>query len=204
MSLSIARNNFDEYSTSDKNRLVNTIVYLASKIEFLSKTRLLKLLYLLDERSTSETGIPFLGLKYEAWKNGPVERNLFLTLSEPRNDIKQYVSFSYTNNGTFLKSNIPFDDGDFSDWDISFMDKIIQDLGSKTTGELIQLTHKEDGLWDRKEKEHDLKSFFSSNPYDKSTYYTLNLKDLLNDDYKKQQYDSYLENQKIQRALDAL
>ena len=40
-------------------KIGNTVVYLSQKIPTLKKTKLLKLLYILDEISIKKTGIPF-------------------------------------------------------------------------------------------------------------------------------------------------
>ncbi len=48
----------------------------------MSKTKLLKLLYLLEERSFLLFGTPFLGLDFEVWKLGPVPKEIYGTITE--------------------------------------------------------------------------------------------------------------------------
>ncbi len=60
------------YSQEQTSKIGNTVVYLASNVENSSKTKLLKLLYLLDEISIKTSGIPFLNLQYkdmEVWSS---------------------------------------------------------------------------------------------------------------------------------------
>ena len=61
-----------KFSSEQLEKIGNTVVYLADRIENLSKTKLLKLLYILDEISIKKSGIPMLNLKYKVWKFGPV------------------------------------------------------------------------------------------------------------------------------------
>ena len=69
-------------SESDRNKIGNAVVYLAQHIDNLSKTKLLKLLYLMEEYSVVRFQTPFLGLPYEVWQAGPVAKDIFIDLSE--------------------------------------------------------------------------------------------------------------------------
>ena len=73
-------------SKSQIDKIGNTMVYLSKNIKRLSKTKLLKLLYILDEISIKSSGIPFLNLQYKVWKYGPVSAELFIDLSQ-KNDL---------------------------------------------------------------------------------------------------------------------
>src|SRR5690554_1034689 len=70
----------------------NASIYLANKISFLSKTKLLKLLYILDELSIKRSGIPFANLKYKVWKFGPVSEEIFIDLSSEMNMFSEYLN----------------------------------------------------------------------------------------------------------------
>jgi len=48
------------YSRSDIEKIGNAIIYLAERIPDLSKTKLLKLLYLLEETFAKKYQLPFL------------------------------------------------------------------------------------------------------------------------------------------------
>lgn len=49
------------------DKIGNSIIYFSQKIEDLSKTKVLKLLYILEELSIKKSGIPFFNLKYKLW-----------------------------------------------------------------------------------------------------------------------------------------
>src|SRR4030066_2504197 len=72
----------DKYSSEKREKLANTIIFFAEKIPVLSKTKLLKLLYLLEEEYVKEYNIPFLDIDYEVWQAGPVNREVFIELSD--------------------------------------------------------------------------------------------------------------------------
>ena len=70
---------FSEYT---KQKLGNTIVYIARKKSNLSKTQLLILLYLMEERMALKYHIPFIGIPFEVWQIGPVAKDVFVDLSD--------------------------------------------------------------------------------------------------------------------------
>ncbi len=72
-------------------KIGNTIIYFSQHIDQLSKTKLLKLLYILDEISISRSGIPVLNLKFKAWKFGPVSEDLFIELSSELSFLKDFL-----------------------------------------------------------------------------------------------------------------
>lgn len=70
------------YTVSDKEKLGNVVVYIANHVPDLSKTKLLKLLYFMEEYSVKRFHTPFLGLPFEVWQAGPVVKDVFIDLSE--------------------------------------------------------------------------------------------------------------------------
>jgi uncharacterized phage-associated protein len=56
----------------DREKLINAIIYFAGNTRFCGKTKLFKLLYLLDFHHFRDSGRSVTGLDYHAWKNGPV------------------------------------------------------------------------------------------------------------------------------------
>jgi len=79
----------------------------------LSKTKLLKLLYLLEEFSVKKYHVPFLDLKFEVWQAGPVAKDVFVDLSQDEPVmLKEFVSIDCNNfNGvtaTYIKPKKEF------------------------------------------------------------------------------------------------
>ena len=90
------------YSESEKSKLGNAIVYIAQRVPDLSKTKLLKLLYFMEEYSVRRFQTPFLGLTYEAWQAGPVPKDVFIDLSETPVLLQGYVSRIQEDNKTYI------------------------------------------------------------------------------------------------------
>lgn len=61
----MGRTPYIKLSEEQIDKIGNSIIYFLQKIEDLSKTKVLKLLYILDELSIKKSGIPFFNLKYK-------------------------------------------------------------------------------------------------------------------------------------------
>jgi len=53
------------YTKGEIAKIGNAIIYFAERIKPLPKTKLLKVLYFLEEASVKKWGSPFLGLKFD-------------------------------------------------------------------------------------------------------------------------------------------
>ena len=58
-------------SEATKDKLGNTLIYMAERVADLSKTKALKLLYLMEERMVLKYHVPFLGIPYEYGRQAP-------------------------------------------------------------------------------------------------------------------------------------
>ena len=89
------------YTKGQIDKLGNAIIFLCEKMGPLSKTKLLKLIYLVEESSVKKYGAPFFSLRFDVWKLGPVSRDLYTEItSEPflledyiKRDIKKRKCF---------------------------------------------------------------------------------------------------------------
>ena len=104
-------------------KIGNVLVYLADQINPLSLTKALKLLYMLDETSVQETGVPVTWLDYKVWELGPVATEIYYEL---RNNHKEFIHgevisldnyISIETDTTHQRSRItplkPFDEDEF-------------------------------------------------------------------------------------------
>lgn len=133
------------FSDSQLEKIGYTIVYLSRKIPNLSKTKLLKLLYILDEKSISNSGIPFLNLTYKVWKFGPVSEEIYIDLSSDT-EMGRLSRFISKDRG-YIVPKIEFNDDEFSQNDIKLLETIVADYREVTAKELISYTHRRGGLW---------------------------------------------------------
>jgi len=184
----------------NKELIENLIIFLAERCKPLYHTKMMKLLFLIDQESTMEKGIPMTWLEYKAWKLGPVSQDIYYSKNEGYNKFSNYVSFDkkLKNNSVLVIPQKKFDDSEFSEWDLEIIDRVLKLYGQKTSDELIQLTHNKDSLWDKTVRRAGVK-FSTSN---KTSDEVLNFIDLIdNDDYKKSIYFSTLENLEVKSTL---
>ena len=149
-----------KYTDSDKQKLGNAIVYIAARIKDLSKTKLLKLLFFMEEYSVCRFHTPFLGLQYEVWQAGPVIKDDFIDLSEMPVLLEGYVEKVNKDGNTYIKPAKEFSDDEFSDNDMLVMDEILAKYGNKTATELVKITHKKGSLWYNTAQRNDLLEAF--------------------------------------------
>lgn len=131
----------------DKEKLGNTVVYIASHTNNLSKTKLLKLLYFMEEYSVRRFHTPFLGLPFEVWQAGPVVKDVFIDLAETPVLLDGYVTKQVKGEATYILPIREFCDDEFSDNDLVVMQEVMKKYGDKTAKELVALTHRKGSLW---------------------------------------------------------
>jgi uncharacterized phage-associated protein len=135
------------FSADQLNKIGNTAIFLSQHIERLSKTKLLKLFYILDELSIKKSGIPFLNLKYKVWKFGPVSEELFIDLSSELKLLGNYLEKQSEDGIYYAASIADFNDDEFSESDIELMHDVIDRFGNKSAAELVNYTHRENSPW---------------------------------------------------------
>ncbi len=142
------------YTKSQINRIGNMLVYFTSKLGAIPKTKLLKLIYILEEEAVLKSGEKFTDLEYQYWTQGPVSSFINKQIDKQRDPIANFLSIDKLANKTLVKAKSTFDDSEFSNFDISLMDSVIERFGNKNTNDLIDYTHREGSLWNNKHKKH--------------------------------------------------
>ena len=137
----------NKYSHDQIDKLGNALIYLIEKMGSLPKTRLLKLVYIIEEKSIEKRSMPFFNLDFEVWKFGPVCQNLYVEFTEEPTILKNYIKKRNTRNGFVFDKNSSFNDDEFSDSDISLMDEIINEFSGSNCNDLVEYTHRENSLW---------------------------------------------------------
>ena len=176
---------FSEYT---KQKLGNTIVYIARKKSNLSKTQLLILLYLMEERMALKYHIPFIGIPFEVWQIGPVAKDVFVDLSDSPYLLKNFVKTDFKDGGTFIEAIADFDDNEFSECEIEMMDDILAKYGNMTASDLVSETHKEGTLWYRTAVRTGLLEAFNKyecNNSDQQIDFTEEMIDCAAEDYRE-------------------
>ncbi|WP_454989814.1 Panacea domain-containing protein [Capnocytophaga sputigena] len=181
---------YTQYSEAQLNKIGNTAIYLSERIQHLSKTKFLKLLYILDELSIKQSGIPFFNLDYKVWKFGPVAEPIFIDLSSEMTLLSPFIK---SDKNGYLSAKKSFNDDEFSDNDINLLDEVIERFGNQSAKQLVTYTHNEDSLWNKTAKEHNVLALLENEMINSTNLY-LNLADLVaNDPHKKAIYEDYIE-----------
>ncbi len=155
-------------------KIGNILIYFAEHTGYLALTKAMKLLFLLDERSMIETGVPVTWLEYNAWVLGPVPPELYYELkhNKPKHDIQsgdfdlsQFLSTeknlsTASSETVVLRPLSKFNPDEFCDYEIGLMEKIMKEYGSMSAAELINITHQEGSLWDIVVSRNNLKQLF--------------------------------------------
>ncbi|MBP9795872.1 MAG: SocA family protein, partial [Chitinophagales bacterium] len=162
------------------NKVGNTAIYFADHIVDLSKTKLLKLIYILDEFSIKSSGIPFFNLEYRAWKYGPVSEELFIDLSDDLTLLKTYIGI---NDGNIISAST-FNDDEFSENDLNLMNSVTKDLGTKSAKELVYLTHRVNAPWHEEASENQALELLLDGTVAK-TDYVLDMRCIIEHDERK-------------------
>lgn len=190
------------YSPDELEKVGNALIYLSQHTEKPSKTKVLKLLYLLDEFSVKLRGFPMFGLTYKVWQLGPVCEEVFIDLSNQPLLLKDYVTVEYDGKGlSTVRPKRAFNHGEFSDNDMKLMDQVCATYRRSTAKTLVAITHRESSLWYRVAKEKGLLELFDKGATNNSEF-TIDFKDLvIGDALKTQVFEHYVETMETHRAL---
>ncbi|TKG95439.1 DUF4065 domain-containing protein [Puteibacter caeruleilacunae] len=150
------------YSREEIEKIANTILFFIERIPELSKTKLLKLLFLAEEAFVKKHQIPFLGLEFEVWQAGPVARDIFIDLSDEPFLLKEFISLDKTNQGTFIHRQKEFSDDEFNDNELNLLQLIVDKFGNKTASELVKYTHRKSSNWYHVAKNKNLLDLFEN------------------------------------------
>jgi len=181
-------------SNDQIDKVGNSIIYLSEKIGELSKTKALKLIYILDELSIKKSGIPFFNLKYKVWKFGPVSEEIFIDLSSETTLLKNYIKRTSEEGVTVIKPIVEFNDDEFSDNDIDLLNFVIEQFGDKTAKDLVYYTHRKNSPWHNTAKENSVLELLEKEEIN-NTELLIDMASLINhDERKKVVYSDFIES----------
>ncbi|MEX0735142.1 MAG: Panacea domain-containing protein [Steroidobacteraceae bacterium] len=137
----------------DREKLVNAIVFFARNTQYCGKTKLFKLLYLLDFHHFLETGRSVTGLEYHAWKNGPVPFSLVRQRDDLEGDLAVAVDIvpqrAINCDRQRVVPEAAFDESHFTKRELRLMQELAHRHHDEMTKPLIGLTHEERAPWDK-------------------------------------------------------
>ncbi|MBO9566049.1 MAG: SocA family protein [Niastella sp.] len=138
------------------DKIGNSIIYLSQTLSDLNKTKILKLLFLLEEASIKKYGTPFFNIDFQLWKHGPVAKDIYIDLCEESpNLLDEYIKRDTQNASNFVAKR-SFSDDQFSDNDIEIMDKVVAFAKQKNATYLVNHTHDHNSLWRKSAIKHGI------------------------------------------------
>lgn len=178
------------YRNNQINKITNAIVYLAQCLPNIPHTKLLMLLYILEEQSVVRYGLPFLGLRYKLWACGPVAEPIHLTLL---GEVETYSEKISIKDGK-VSTTATFSDDEFSDNEIQMMDELIKAYGNQSLQQLSDYVRREQSSWYALAEQKKLLYLFQTRQIIATNYY-IDFSTLLTDDpIKKGTYNHHLKS----------
>lgn len=180
------------YRSINNEKIGNILNYLAANMEYLSMTKALKLLYIIDETAIKETGSPITWLDYKVWEMGPVavdiyneiKRNETICYQGKELTVSDYIELSFVEkeNRTeiYLKPKSTFNDKIFNRYELNLLYVTVFKFGNWNAQDLINYLHEENSLWHKAVQDHKLEKFFATGQ--KTTNYSIEFTELIQDD----------------------
>lgn len=134
------------------------LAYLAERIPNVTLRKLLKLVYLTDEKFTIERGFPLTWFNYFAWEKGPVAPEVY---DVKNGSFADFVQCHRNSNdkyevspvgGALTEDRLNL----YSRYEMNMIDEIISKYGSMSADELTDITHLENTLWSKVVNENKL------------------------------------------------
>ena len=136
------------------------LAYIANKVPNISMRKLLKIVYLIDERFMILRGFPFTWLDYYVWEKGPVAPEIY-SIKNKENFFSDYVeAVRSVNDKIIIKPLFPINNepmgpfGELSEFDLTIINEELAKYGDKSADWLTDQTHLPDTLWTKTKQEH--------------------------------------------------
>lgn len=184
----------DEFKNQDEFQKVgNLLSYLSARVPSPYITTISKLIYIIDEVSVTETGLPLTSLDYKVAKFGPLATAVYDDIRHANALFKDFITTNSDTKSCKIgpKDSYSFSDALFTDYEMELIERILKEFGSKTKDELIDYTHREGAPWDIACKKNNISFSGDSNEPNVTSYY-IDFRTLLNSDLKKHTYESFL------------
>jgi len=139
----------------NRQKLVQAIVYFASRMKYCGKIKLFKLLYLLDFEHFRQTGKSVTGFEYQAWKFGPVPVELMEEWEELSDDLSRVLhiveerGIDYDRQTVKVNDGVEFDADEFTRRELEIMEGLVARYRDEYSPMMIDVTHQQNGAWDK-------------------------------------------------------
>lgn len=193
------------YSKNQIDKLGNALIYFCNKMrevgEDVSKTHLLKLIFILEEIAVKKYGIPLFDLRFDVWKLGPVSKDLFVELSEEPDLLAPYITRKIIDSNVHIQARKEFSDDEFNDKELELLEEVAERFKYCTAKELINFTHRNGSIWYRTALKNEVLEHLEKGQMT-TTNIEIPLHELIQDDKEKLAlYNSHKEFMAFSKSL---
>ncbi len=136
------------------------LAYIANRIPGIHLRKLLKIIYLMDEHFMKMRGIPLTWFDYQAWSKGPVSPEVYEIKNGAFDDfVKSYKDIGDKRivesilNQEEIQTQLK---DDFSVFELTEIDKMIENFRPQSADELSDITHRPNSVWSKVVSENKL------------------------------------------------
>lgn len=141
--------------TANQRKNGALLAYISNKLPGINLRKLLKIIYLIDERFMRLRGFPLTWFDYYVWIKGPVAPEVY-DIKQSNKFFSDYVRAERSNdNRVIVYPLFPIDQnpespfGELSEYDRSIIDEELAKYGDKSADWLTDQTHLPDTLWSK-------------------------------------------------------
>lgn len=146
--------------TVNKKKNGALLAYIAKNVPGINLRKLLKIVYLIDEKFMELRGFPLTWFDYYAWSKGPVAPEVY---DVKNGAFSEYVTCNRNEEGKNIidsvlshKYHVLKQMDIFSPYEMNIIDEIMFKYENHTADDLSELTHAETSLWSQIVKENDI------------------------------------------------
>ena len=146
--------------TVNKDKNGALLAYIAEKNPDIHLRKLLKMVYLIDEKFMEMRGFPLTWFNYLAWEKGPVAPEVYAVKTGAfssfvlcqKNELGKNIVTPVQKHDYLIGKQMEV----YSQYEKEIIDSVIDAYSGKTADELSDITHQEDSLWSKIVKEQQV------------------------------------------------
>ena len=147
--------------TVNKDKNGALLAYIAEKNPNIHLRKLLKIIYLIDEKFMKLRGFPLTWFNYQAWAKGPVAPEVYAV---KKGAFSNYVNCRKNQEGKNIVTPVLQHDylidkqmEAYSQYEKDVIDSVISAYSDKSADELTDITHQETSLWSKIVEENNVR-----------------------------------------------
>ena len=140
-------------NTVNKEKNGALLAYVAENVPDINLRKLLKIVYLLDERFMELRGFPLTWFEYRAWEKGPVAPEVYAVkqgafgeyVNCSKNQADKYIITPVLQHDYLINKQMEI----FSSYEKDIIDNVLSEYKDKSADDLTAITHRQSSLWTR-------------------------------------------------------